>query len=297
MPSLPTMQTVFDLLPDAVFCVDRQTMALNAANRAACLCFGYSPNEIQGTELATLCPPQDVVALAKRLDDAAAGEPAILRTTQRNKSGAAVPAEWHVSRVRESAGEYWIVVARPISSANPAETSRESQAESYGLGLPGHDPLTGLPDRRLFDRRLDRAMERARQHDGYGFAVCFIDLDGFKAVNDGFGHLVGDRVLCEVARRLVGCVRPGDMAARYGGDEFTVFLDDLQSDADAGLVAARILDRLQAPATIDGREVTVRASVGMAASSADCRQFQDLLHRADRAMYRAKSLGGGQWAM
>ncbi len=89
------------------------------------------------------------------------------------------------------------------------------------------------------------------------------------------------------------------MAARYGGDEFTVFLDDLRSEADAGLVARRILDRLQAPATIDGRDVTVKASIGVTLNGPpqDCRQVHDLLHRADRAMYRAKSLGGGQWAI
>jgi diguanylate cyclase (GGDEF)-like protein len=169
--------------------------------------------------------------------------------------------------------------------------------DSVGLGPPGYDPLTGLPDRRLFARRLDRAMERAQQQDDYRFAVCFIDLDGFKAINDSFGHLVGDRVLCEVSRRLVGCIQPGDVAARYGGDEFIIFLDDLRNEAEAELVARRILDRLQSPIAIDGREVTAKASVGVALSSTDCRRSHDLLHRADRAMYRAKSLGGGQWAI
>ena len=295
---LPTMQALLDLLPDAVFCVDRHSLSLIQANRAACACLGYTSDEFQGMDLRSLCPPEDAVALAKQIDDPSAGEPAaaILRTMQRGKNGLATPAEWHVSQVRDSAADYWIIVARPLPTADRAASSRESQAESFGLGLPGHDPLTGLPDRRLFDRRLDRAMERAQREDGYQFAVCFIDLDGFKTVNDSFGHLLGDRVLCEVARRLVGCIRPSDMAARYGGDEFTVFLDDLRSEDDAGLVARRILDRLQSPATIDGREITTRASVGVALSSADCRRFQDLLHRADRAMYRAKSLGGGQWA-
>jgi len=299
MPLLPTMQAVLDLLPDAVFCVDTHALTLCQVNRAACVCLGYTLEELQGMELGNICPPQDVVALTKRFDQAPDGEPStmILRTMQRSKSGVATPAEWHVSQVRQPAADYWIVVARALPPVDRPETSRASQAQSYGLGLPGHDPLTGLPDRRLFNRRLARAMERSQRHDNYGFAVCFIDLDGFKAVNDTLGHLMGDRMLCEVARRLVGCIRPGDMAARFGGDEFTVFLDDLRNEADAALVARRILDQLQTSATLEGGCVNVTASVGVALSSADCQQIQDLLHRADRAMYRAKSLGGGQWAI
>jgi diguanylate cyclase (GGDEF)-like protein/PAS domain S-box-containing protein len=342
---LPAMQAVLDLLPDAVFCVVRGGLILSQVNRAACDSLGYTREELQGMVLGDICPPQDVMALAARLDGAAEGEPviAIVRTVQRNKSGVATPAEWHVSQVRHPAGEYWIVVARTLPADGAAEISQAPPAESYGLGLPGHDPLTSLPDRRLFDRRLARAVERLRRHeavgqtflsaeghvadeadknvrptvaknDGYRFAVCFIDLDGFKTVNDTFGHLAGDRVLCEIARRLIGCIRAGDMAARYGGDEFTVFLDDVASEADAAIIARRILDRLQVPMTIDGREVRVAASVGVAlsgpcgagvsparaagtATPQDGRQARELLQWADRAMYRAKSLGGGQWAV
>jgi diguanylate cyclase (GGDEF)-like protein len=165
------------------------------------------------------------------------------------------------------------------------------------MGAPGHDPLTGLPDRRLFERRLDQAMERRRQRDDYRFAVCFIDLDNFKSINDRFGHLIGDGVLREVARRLAGCVRPGDMVARFGGDEFTVLIDDLHSDADARRVARRILTQLERPVSVDGQLVGVAASIGVATDSRDIRRIEDLLHDADRAMYRAKAQGGGDFAL
>jgi diguanylate cyclase (GGDEF)-like protein len=104
--------------------------------------------------------------------------------------------------------------------------------------------------------------------------------------------LVGDRVLCEVAERLAGCVRPGDVVARFGGDEFTVLIDNLHNDADAAIVARRILGRLEEPVAADGQPVEVAASIGVAISSRSRRQLEDLLHEADRAMYRAKALGG-----
>jgi diguanylate cyclase len=290
------MQAVFDLLPDAAFVVDRRAMTVSEVNRAACACLGYAREEVRGMVLHEICPPQDIVALAKRFENMSDGKPAtaMLRTTQRSKSGQVVAVEWHVSLFHEAAGDYWIIVSRPLAASQRADVPTEAQGESYGLGLPGHDPLTGLPDRRLFERRLERAMQRSHQHDDYRFAVCFIDLDGFKAVNDSFGHLTGDRILCEVARRLVGCVRASDMAARFGGDEFTVFLDDAGTEHDVGHVAQRILEHLQAAIAVDDGFLNVKVSIGVAVHSADCRTIEDLLRRADRAMYRVKALGGGQ---
>jgi diguanylate cyclase (GGDEF)-like protein/PAS domain S-box-containing protein len=283
MPSLEVMQPTLDLLPDAVFGVDCRTGIIRAVNRAACVALGYTSAELCGVSLNAIAPACDVAALPERLDDTAT-----VRTTHRKKDGGTDAVEWRIARRRAGGNELWLIVAREVADEQGSSTS----VESYGLGLPGHDPLTGLPDRRLFQRRLDRAL----QQDG-PLAVCFIDIDGFKAVNDRFGHLAGDRVLCEIARRLVGCVRPGDVVARFGGDEFTVFLDGVRSESDAGCAAQRILDRLQSPATIDEHRVTLAASVGVVVGPGDCHRAEELLHRADQAMYRAKSFGGGRWAL
>jgi diguanylate cyclase (GGDEF)-like protein/PAS domain S-box-containing protein len=294
MPMPKSMQAALDLLPDAILVVQKNSMAVDEANIAACAVLDYTRDELCGMSLPSLCPPQDVGALAKRFEAAGGKQPSsvVFRTTLRGKSGQAHAVEWSVSQFRQPDGDYWMISARPLAASRLASASGETQTEPYGLGLPGHDPLTGLPDRRLFERRLERAIHRGRQRDGYRFAICFIDLDHFKMINDSFGHLTGDRVLCEVARRLVCGIRAGDMAARFGGDEFTVFLDDLNAESDAVCVAERILDGLQEAVTVDDSRASVKASIGIAAYSTECRTLEDMLHRADQAMYRAKALGG-----
>ena len=155
-----------------------------------------------------------------------------------------------------------------------------------------YDPLTDLPNRALFLDRLQHLFHRARRSLGNPrFAVLYLDLDRFKAINDSLGHPVGDEVLSATARRLERCLRPGDTLARLGGDEFTVLLDDVRSEADATGVAERIHQEVAAPLRVRGAEVFTSVSVGIALSSAGYECPEDMLRDADTAMYRAK-MGG-----
>jgi len=158
-----------------------------------------------------------------------------------------------------------------------------------------NDPLTGLPNRVAFLERLEQAVARARRHET-SLAVLFIDLDEFKEVNDSFGHAAGDTLLHAVAGRLRSCTRPEDTLARLGGDEFTVLIEDLDRPDQAEAAARRLLDRIASPFLLGGRPVELACSIGIAQGRHGDEEPDELLRRADVAMYRAKSGGRNQLA-
>jgi diguanylate cyclase (GGDEF)-like protein len=156
--------------------------------------------------------------------------------------------------------------------------------------LAHHDPLTDLPNRWLFSDRLEQALRRG-QRQGEMVALHYFDLDDFKAVNDGFGHLTGDRLLVAVAQRLRACVRDSDTLARIGGDEFAIVQSGISDRAGAALLAERLLAALGAPLAIDGHTLRVSASIGIALYPDHAASPEQLHQAADQALYRAKAAG------
>jgi diguanylate cyclase (GGDEF)-like protein/PAS domain S-box-containing protein len=167
---------------------------------------------------------------------------------------------------------------------------KRQQAEATIRYQAFHDLLTGLPNRMLFNDRLPLALANANRY-GNMLAVMFLDLDRFKTINDTLGHAVGDLLLQAVAQRLAGCMREGDTVARWGGDEFTLLLPQIQCAEDAAKTAQRIIDSLKPAFHLEGRELYISSSIGIALYPADGDDAQTLLKNADAALYRVKEQG------
>jgi diguanylate cyclase (GGDEF)-like protein/PAS domain S-box-containing protein len=263
---------------------------------------GYSDEELSTTSAIDQIHPSDRERVLQAAAKArASGRGQRLEYRMRHKNG-----DW---RILESTAspiqnanrglERLVIVNRDITDRKRAEEMLEHRAL--------HDLLTELPNRALFVDRLQHSLIRARRHSDYKFVVLFIDIDGFKVLNDSLGHSAGDELLIQVAKRLTACFREtdtvsrsattmnpsisNDSLARLGGDEFTVLLDDVSEPSDAIRVARRILDKIALPFTISGQQVVISASIGIGASSNTYDGAEDMLRDAEIAMYRAKQAG------
>jgi len=173
------------------------------------------------------------------------------------------------------------------------DITERQKAEAYIAHLARHDQLTDLPNRVFFREELDKNLRRLRH--GEKFAVLCLDLDRFKSVNDTLGHSIGDKLLRSVASRLSGCIDERDFVARLGGDEFAVVQADIGRPEDGSTLAARIIERLGAPYDIEGQQLDIGVSIGLAIAPADGKNADQLLKNADLAMYRAKADGRGSY--
>jgi diguanylate cyclase (GGDEF)-like protein/PAS domain S-box-containing protein len=247
---------------------------------------GFRPDDYENRALWDLVHPDDVAAARDALDRAVAARDVVV-------------VEWRVRR----AGGDWATCESAVRSlldvpavggivVNTRDVTERKALEEQLIRRALHDTLTGLANSTLLRDRVELAIARSRR-SLQGSALLLVDLDDFKAVNDGLGHAAGDQVLMTVARRLVQAVRPGDTVARLGGDEFAVLLDGTVDSTSPEVVAQRIQELLRQPMLVDGHELFAPASIGLAKSTG-VDEAEQLLRNADAAMYIAKGKGKSQ---
>jgi len=279
---------LLETAPDAIMVVDGQGI-IRMVNERLEQMFGYQRAELLGMQMEALVPHRHQER-HQRHRQGYVESPRLRPMADKldlsgcRKDGSEVPLDIALSNFHSDAGMQVTAFIRDISERRRMEADLLHQTT--------HDALTGLPNRTLFHDRLAKAMVQARQHDRL-VALILLDLDHFKAVNDGWGHNYGDLFLGEVARRLTTVLRLDDMVARLGGDEFVLLLSDLGFVEDVGQVADEIVRIFAEPFPIEENEVFVSASLGVAVFPGDGDDVTTLLRNADVAMYRAKSEGRG----
>ena len=249
---------------------------------------GFSESEVLGRSFGLLAGAKtDESVIRGTYDKLRRGQAATAEVTAYRKDGSEFLLDWSASPIHEPDGsvQHFVSIQRDITAERVAEQA---------LRRADRDPLTSLPNREVLVKRLERSIERTSDRPGYRYALLFLDLDGFKKVNDDHGHLAGDRLLTSAARRLEHTIRPGDTVARFGGDEFVVLLEYVSGISDVIMVAERIQERLRVPFVVGDQQVTLRASLGIALSESGYKDPEDVLRDADAAMYDAKRKGKGR---
>jgi diguanylate cyclase (GGDEF)-like protein/PAS domain S-box-containing protein len=250
---------------------------------------GYEPAELATTDLLMLVHPDDQERVARFVSEAA------------RRPGVTAPATWRILH-RDGTWLHCETVAGNLLEdpdvhglvLNTRDVSERKQLEDQLTHQAYHDGLTGLANPTRFTQRVESALARG---GGADVAVLFIDLDDFKNVNDSLGHAAGDQLLIAAAKRLRTCLRPSDTAARFGGDEFAILLEDLAEVENAAAVASRVLDMLHQPFGLQGRTIPIKASVGVAVGRPGVEDAEELLRNADVAVYEAKTGGKDRYEL
>lgn len=285
------LASVFDATSEGILIVDAD-MRIIEANRAFLVMSGYRLEELLGQNPRLLQSGRQDAAFYRRMwTELAAWGHWDGQIWDRRSDGSLFAAYLSVSRVLAEDGG----LSHYISLFTDITEQRLHQDEVELLAY--RDPLTRLPNRRLMQDRLQQALA-ASARSGSVLAICSLDLDGFKAVNDTHGHGAGDEVLVEVAARLEQAVRANDTVARVGGDEFVLLLMDLAAQREAEEVVARALVAVRAPIFLaNGAQAQVSASIGIAYFPADALHMAELLRLSDSAMYQAKRRGRDQFVL
>ena len=263
-----------------------------AANRNTAEIFGYDEDEMIGMSMQLMVPPhlrQHHAELMQTFVESGVQERRMGKRGEiigYRKDGTFFPLEASIAKFKS--GDEWVLVAtlRDLTEFKKAKAELTKQAT--------HDPLTGLPNRALMRERLNNALERSKRHEE-NVALLFVDLDGFKGINDTYGHEAGDWLLRTLSDRLINIVRPGDTVARFAGDEFVVLCEKVADPAHMAGLADRINEVMRLPAEYQNALLVVSASIGVAVGHGTTHSFEDLLRNADNAMYAVKQNKRDSW--
>jgi diguanylate cyclase (GGDEF)-like protein/PAS domain S-box-containing protein len=279
-----SFRLLFDNNPMPMWVFDAETMGFLSVNDAAVQHYGYSREKFLKMQLREIWPEDEWVSHGEALREVGESYRSTRHWRHLKADGSEIQVLTFGRRVSFGGRDGYLVAIVDITERRKAEARIAYMAH--------HDGLTNLPNRELYQERLKQALESG-EGGNKRVAVLCVDLDLFKNVNDSLGHPVGDRLLKLVAERLRGQVRGNNLAARLGGDEFAVILPSDVSPNEASGFAARLINVLSAPYDLDGNEVVIGASIGIALSPGDGESSEELMRNADLALYRAKEDGGG----
>lgn len=299
------LQGIIESAMDAIISID-ESHRIVIFNSAAEAMFGHAREQVLGQSVSMLIPMQHRARHDGFID-------AFAHIGRSNRSmtspgqlyalhadGHQFPIEAAISQVTIEGRKTFTVVIRDITARIEAQRALElshhalEQANAQLAGMAHYDALTGLPNRVLLADRMQQALAQTERRDRV-LAVAFLDLDGFKAVNDRYGHAAGDQFLVTMAGRLKAVLRDGDTLSRVGGDEFVALLGDLEKAQDVEPVLLRLVQAVQRPVELEGKAVSVSTSIGVALSPPDRAEPDQLIRHADKAMYQAKQAGKNRW--